>query len=533
MRTRGLVLAVVGTVTGACCWAAQASAYVYWTNDTDGTVARANLDGSGVNQSFITGANAGNDTVAVDGHHIYWTNTNGTIGRANLDGSATNQSFITGASAESAGVTVDGQHIYWGNDRDNTIGRANLDGSGVNQSFITAAAFPGGIAVDGEHIYWANESNGTIGRANLDGSGVNQSFIAGADGSGLAVDGQHIYWSNEDNGMIGRANLDGSGVNQSFITGAQAPAGVAIDGQHVYWGNLDSDTIGRANLDGSGINQSFIASAPSVFGIAVDDGPPGTATPSPIRISFPTQPLNTFGTPQSVTITNTGHGVLQIDRARVTGGALGNFLLFSDTCSGASVPIGGTCTIQLRFGPTAIGTSLATLTLTSDDIAGALQIALSGVGGPTPRGPQGPPGPSGPSGAGGATGPTGARGVTGAAGKNGNDGVVELVSCRNVRRTVVKTVHGKRKRVKVTRQVCTTKTVSGPVKFRVATGRRATLRRAGLTYARGTELHGGQRPLLLLTGTRRLHSGRYTLRLSWTDRHHHRHATDREISVTA
>ena len=308
---------------------------------------------------------------------------------------------------------------------------------------------------------------------------------------------------------------------------------MAIDGQHIYWGNLDSGTIGRANLDGSGVNQSFIASAPSAFGIAVDDGPPGTATPSSVRISFPTQPLNTFGTPQSVTITNTGHGVLEIDRARVTGGPLGNFLLFSDTCSGASVPIGGTCMIQLRFGPTAIGTSLAMLTMTSNDIAGALQIALSGVGGPTPRGPQGPPGPPGRSGAIGVAGPTGARGATGAAGKSANNGVVELVSCRNVRRTVVKKVQGKRKRVKVTRQVCTTKTVTGPVKFRVASAHRAALTRAGITYARGAELQDGRRPLLLLSGTRGLHAGRYTLRVSWTDRRHHKHATDREISVTA
>ena len=36
--------------------------------------------------------------MAVDGQHIYWTNADGTIGRANLDGSGVNQSFITGAS---------------------------------------------------------------------------------------------------------------------------------------------------------------------------------------------------------------------------------------------------------------------------------------------------------------------------------------------------------------------------------------------------------------------------------------------------
>ena len=43
--------------------------------------------------------------LAVDGRHIYWT-TNSTIGRANLDGTGVNQSFITGATRPD-GVAVD------------------------------------------------------------------------------------------------------------------------------------------------------------------------------------------------------------------------------------------------------------------------------------------------------------------------------------------------------------------------------------------------------------------------------------------
>src|SRR3954447_14063359 len=37
---------------------------------------------------------------------VYWTNFNGTIGRANLDGTGVDQSFITGASRPT-GVAVD------------------------------------------------------------------------------------------------------------------------------------------------------------------------------------------------------------------------------------------------------------------------------------------------------------------------------------------------------------------------------------------------------------------------------------------
>jgi virginiamycin B lyase len=492
----GLRLATVaGAVAAFWCWAAAAGAYVYWTSDATGAIGRADLDGSAANQSFIPGGSTGQAVVAVDGGHVYWTNDDlGTIGRSNLDGSGANQSFIVGLPVL-AGVAVDGQHIYWSDDTDDAIGRANLDGSGVNQSFITGADFPGGVAVDGRHIYWANVAGDAIGRANLDGSGVNQSFIAGADG----------------------------------------PASVAVDGQHVYWANASGDAIGRANLDGSGVNQSFVA-ASEPFAIAVDGGPAGTATPSPTSLSFASQPVGTFGPLEAVTVTNTGHGVLQFDGGQVTGAAPNDFLIAADTCSGASLPIGGACTISVRFGPGAIGARSATLALTGDDAAGPLQIPLSGAGDPLPtniQGPPGAPGIPGPTGPTGASGAAGAAGTSGQAGKNGSNGVVRLVRCRTVRRTVVKQVHGKPRNVKLTRQVCTTRTVTGPARFTVAAARRATLTRAGVVYARGGEVRTGTHPLLVLDGAATIDAGRYTLRITWTDRGGHRHTTRQAITVIA
>jgi hypothetical protein len=127
--------------------------------------------------------------VAVDPAHLYWANSlTDTIGRANLDGTGVNQSFVRGAGL-SCGLAVDGAHLYWANGLSNTIGRANLDGTGVNQSFIIGAHAPCGVAVDQANLYWTNGDDGTIGRANLDGSGPNQSFIGGGlRPCGVAVD---------------------------------------------------------------------------------------------------------------------------------------------------------------------------------------------------------------------------------------------------------------------------------------------------------------------------------------------------------
>jgi len=78
------------------------------------------------------------------------------MGRANLDGTAVNQSFISGATYPDGMVAIAAGpgHVYWTNGRYQNgnwnyyIGRANLDGSGVDQSFISGANGNGGIAVD-------------------------------------------------------------------------------------------------------------------------------------------------------------------------------------------------------------------------------------------------------------------------------------------------------------------------------------------------------------------------------------------------
>jgi hypothetical protein len=126
--------------------------------------------------------------LAVDGDHIYWANQgSGTIGEANLDGTNVNQRFITGGDFP-YGLAIDGQHIYWTNQASGTIGEANLDGTNVNQSLISGADGPFAIAADGRHLYWTNEATSAIGEANVDGSGVNQSFITGTGNAvGVAV----------------------------------------------------------------------------------------------------------------------------------------------------------------------------------------------------------------------------------------------------------------------------------------------------------------------------------------------------------
>ena len=249
--------------------------HIYWggrcySAPSCGAIGRANLDGTGIEPTLVGGIDPGD--VAVDAEHVYWTWSAceglGTdrcsveellagppagIARANLDGTGVEQNFISGVDAGS--VAIDAQRIYWtGRLCDPecsesspsivpAIGRANLDGTGVDRRFISALATGPlftreltGLAVDAEHIYWTGMvfdfNPGTaLGRANLDGTDVNPAFVGGVTGlksaywSGVVVDDGHIYWT--DSGPIGeesidRSNLDGS-VVEGIINGTEDP----------------------------------------------------------------------------------------------------------------------------------------------------------------------------------------------------------------------------------------------------------------------------------------------------------------------
>ena len=133
------------------------------------------------------------------------TQLTNTIGRANLDGTGVNQNFITGAS-DPNGVAVDANHVYWANYVTNAIGRANLDGTGVNQSFITGAS-PLPTA-------WRSTPTTSTGPTTPPARSAgrtwtepvsNQSFITGADPPG-GRGGRHRLRANGPNGPVALPN---------------------------------------------------------------------------------------------------------------------------------------------------------------------------------------------------------------------------------------------------------------------------------------------------------------------------------------
>ena len=365
---RTLVLAALTALS--LVGAARADAYIYWGNQTlngsfPGAIGRANLDGTNINNTFISGGN-GACGPAVNGTHVYWGQRDtARIGRANLDGSGVNLNFISTGSSLPCGGTVNSTHVFWANGGlASSIGRANLDGTNVNNTFITGADDPNGVAVNSTHIFWASgNSDRSVGRANLDGTGVNETFIpvgddVGEEVRGVAVNSTHVFWGDRFNDRIGRANLDGTNVDLDFFT-ANGVCGVAVSDTHIYWANQDDNSIGRANLDGTGVNQTYIDfgnNAPC--GVALDALPNTTGTtvsctPSTVVVAQASTCTATVVDSSATPTTPTG----DVDFTSNGSGAFSA----SGTCTLAPVN-STTASCNLTYTPSAIGTGSHTIT---------------------------------------------------------------------------------------------------------------------------------------------------------------------------
>jgi hypothetical protein len=90
--------------------------------------------------------------------------------------------------------------------------------------------------------------------------------------------------------------------------------------------------------------------------------------------------------PQTITLSNTGKVTLSISNLTVAGANPGDFAQ-ANTC-GATVAAGANCSLSVTFAPTAMGSRIASISI-SDNASGSPQtVSLTGTGVPhaTPPG---------------------------------------------------------------------------------------------------------------------------------------------------
>jgi len=202
----------------------------------------------------------------------------------------------------------------------------------------------------------------------------------------VAVDNaQSIFIADTSNNVI--RQVAGSGVSGKtqgdiYTVAGNNTAGFSGDGAVATAAELNAPN-GLA-IDASGdllIGDSQNLRVRSVAGIA-NTAAVAKLSLSPSPVTFTAEPVGTASAPLAITVTNSGQAPLTVNTASgitIGGADASDFSLGTNTCSAALAPA-ATCTINVIFTPTAIGTRSATLSVASTAF-GVPQIALTGTGG--------------------------------------------------------------------------------------------------------------------------------------------------------
>ncbi len=279
---------------------------LYWPNISTNRIQTSNLDGSNVQLLSTDAPLSGPSGLATDGTYLYWTNGQAggtTIGRSLLDGSGVNDSFITGADVP-IGIAYHAGNLYWTNFAGSTIGRAAVSGSGpatgVSQSFMTVSNYPYGLEVNSSGIFWSDYLEGSgpsvgtvVKKATLAGTGQTDLVTTANGPTGVTADATYLYWANYANGTIGRSKLDGTSVTTAFVSGQVEVVGVAVDATHLYFtsapdpanfsGPVPPNKILRAEFDLT----PPVLTGPATFSVVATSNPMTVVYSPPVSATDP------------------------------------------------------------------------------------------------------------------------------------------------------------------------------------------------------------------------------------------------------
>jgi hypothetical protein len=161
----------------------------------------------------------------------------------------------------------------------------------------------------------------------------------------------------------GSGGLGGASARAGYSNGTGSPGTFfELSGSAVNGAFLDSNTETGLIYRGRNGRTGLIVRGGQVVALSI----------SPTRLSFPDTPLNTDSSSQTITVTNTNP-----DPVTITSIVASGDFIQTNTC-GSGLDPGASCTIRVRFHPTAYGTTGGTITITSNATGSPHVVTLTG-----------------------------------------------------------------------------------------------------------------------------------------------------------
>ena len=180
----------------------------------------------------------------------------------------------------------------------------------------------------------------------------------------------------------GAAPLGVTGPYNSLNVAVQAgPASVGTDDDldRVFWDTSTAGWYSDGGAGGVGIfreDTNWVPYGNIPFQVIANPPPAPAVLVDPVSLAFGDQEINTSSAAQTVTVTNVGNADLNIGTLNFTS----DWILSNDTCSGAVVTQGNTCTFDVAFHPLALGPLTGSIGIPSDAASSPDSVALSGTG---------------------------------------------------------------------------------------------------------------------------------------------------------
>jgi hypothetical protein len=117
-----------------------------------------------------------------------------------------------------------------------------------------------------------------------------------------------------------------------------------------------------------------------VFIVAIKAATAAPAVLLPASLSFGNMTVGFTSTALTATLTNTGGGNVTVSSVAISGTNSSDFTKTADTCNGQTVTPTNSCTVSVKFSPSAAGTRSASLVFTDNASNSPQSVNLSGTG---------------------------------------------------------------------------------------------------------------------------------------------------------